>query len=166
MQIKEFSRRRLWIGALVASLGVGAIASCSRSHGYRWSHGHHATYETPEAAHEELQSHLKWVLRAIDADQDQKQQIQSIGGDAVVQLFPLIQTHHEHHRELVEALMADNVDRDELHRLRQAEMVIADSASKGVVDALADMAAVLNDTQRAELREHLARHTQHGDRQL
>ncbi len=162
MQIKIPYRRRFWVGALVASVGLGAIAGCHRNHGVRWSHGHHASFdmgfETPESAGQELQSRLQWVLRAIDADDTQKAQIQSIGNDAVMQLFPLMESHREHRRELVDVLTSKDVDREELHRLRQAEIEIADSLSREVADAMADIAALLTDAQRAELREHFARH--------
>ncbi len=155
-----FRRRRLWIGALVASIaGAGAIAGCNRGHG-GWRHHGHALHESHsvEDARDHLQSKMKWVLRALDANEMQEAKIQAIGDETIAQLYPLLETHHTQHQAMVEALTADEVDRAELERLRRAHIQLADAASNHVVDALADISAALNDEQRAQLREHIAEH--------
>ncbi|MBT3343749.1 MAG: periplasmic heavy metal sensor [Gemmatimonadetes bacterium] len=160
MLISRPRTRHLWIGAMLAALAsIGAIAGCNRSHGH-WRHdGHHAMHEgqTPEAARELLQSRLKWALKALDADEAQKEKIHAIGDSAVTQLHPLIRLHHDHRNDLIDALTADEIDRDELDRLRRAELEIAETASRRAIEALTDIAEVLNLEQRAQLREHMSK---------
>lgn len=157
MSVRSIIRRRpIWIGALVAALtAAGSLAACNRSHhwGHRSSHEH-----TLEEAREHAQSHLKWALRAIDADGNQATKIRAITDNTVVGLYPLMRQHRDQHQVILDAFTAADIDRTELQRLRQQQLELLEAASTQIVDALADVSEILNDEQKAELREHMMKH--------
>ena len=63
------------------------------------------------------------------------------------------------------ALLEDEeIDRAKLEELRQQQIAMAESASRLLADAIADIAEVLTIEQRAELLEHARRHRDHGRR--
>lgn len=150
--------RRFWLGAAVAGLAGAFIASCSgrASHGHGWHRNGHGAHEvsSPAEAQERAQSAVKWVLREVDATEDQERRIRAIVDESVVELYPLRERHRQHHDQLLEALSRPTVDRAEVERLRRAEMEIADAASNWLVDAALDAFEVLTPEQREELMAH------------
>ena len=66
---------------------------------------------------------------------------------------PLAQRKRDHHDAVMRELQKPTLDREELERLRQDGMKLADDASKLAVTAFGDFADVLKPEQRAELLE-------------
>ena len=152
--------RRFWLGAACTGLVGAFIAGClgrDGHHSWHRSHGFHDV-STPQEAQARAQEAMKWVLREVDATEDQQQRIRAIVDESVTQLYPLREQHRRHHDELLAALDRPQVERAEVERLRKAELEIADAASNWLVDAALDAFEVLSPAQRAELMEHMREH--------
>ena len=65
--------------------------------------------------------------------------------------------HLEARKQLVETLAAPTVDRAKLEALRVDQMKLAETATKRVADAVADVAEVLTPAQRADLARRFER---------
>lgn len=151
--------RRFWLGAAIAGL-VGAFAAgCARgAHSWhRCGHGFHGAASSQEALDRARQA-SGWVLREVEATDEQKRRIDAIVAASVGQVYPLVERHRQHHRELLEALARPEVDRAEVERLRQAELELADAASSRLADAAIEALGVLTPAQREELLAHLREH--------
>ena len=88
---------------------------------------------------------------AVDASSEQKQKINAITQKAADDIFELRAKHLEARKQLVETLAAPTVDRAKLEALRADQMKLAETATKRVTDAVADVADVLTPAQRADL---------------
>jgi Spy/CpxP family protein refolding chaperone len=87
---------------------------------------------------------------AVDASSEQKQKINAITQKAADDIFELRAKHLEA-RKQVETLAAPTIDRAKLEALRADQMKLAETATKRVTDAVADVAEVLTPAQRADL---------------
>lgn len=152
----------IWFGALVAGL-VGAVllggllvstsfASAGGMFGRGHSRWHHGSAD-PEEAQERAEYAAQWVLRYVDASEEQHAEVNAIIERSVAELTGLRDTHAENRTALVAAFRQVEIDRAELETIRQAELAVADSASRELVAAFADLAEVLTPEQRAELLE-------------
>jgi Spy/CpxP family protein refolding chaperone len=97
---------------------------------------------------------LGWV---VDASSEQKQKINVITQKAADDIFDLRAKHLEARKQLVEMLAAPTVDRAKLEALRADQMKLAETATKRVTDAVADVAEVLTPAQRADLARRFER---------
>lgn len=148
--------RRFWLGAAIAGL-VGAVAAgCARGacSWHRNGHGLHGV-SSPEEALDRARLASKWVLRELDATEEQKRRIDAVVAESVDYLYPLVERHRRNHRELLEALARPEVDRAEVERLRKAEIELADAASNWLADAAIEALGVLTPEQRTELLAHV-----------
>ena len=154
------SHRWLWVAlGLVGLVGLAA-ASVVTAHGHRsgWS-GRHGMFDA-DTAREHVEFAAAWVLDSIDADETQSAAIQEILGKAVDELVPLAAAHRGHRDRIHQQLLAATIDRQALEEIRQAELALADEASRLFVDTIADVAEQLNEEQRIALFERL--HRFHG----
>jgi Spy/CpxP family protein refolding chaperone len=110
-----------------------------------------------EAVRERVEFMTDWLLRRVDASEEQRQQVQSIVQTAVTDLAPVTETHRKNRQAWHEALTQPTVDRQALEALRQAAVQLVDTASKRLVGAIAEVAQVLTPEQRATLLERVAR---------
>ena len=94
---------------------------------------------------------------AVDASSEQKQKINAITQKAADDIFELRAKHLEARKQLVETLAAPTVDRAKLEALRADQMKLAETATKRVADAVADVAEVLTPAQRADLGRRFER---------
>lgn len=137
---------------LLAARPIAAAVGGGACHHMRWGHG-----ANPEAIHEHVQVALKWALRDIGASDEQTSRVQAIATQALGDLAPL-RGQHQANREAFHALLVKpTLDRDALEGLRKAELGLADTASRRLVQALAEVADVLTPEQRQALVE---RHSQ------
>ena len=97
---------------------------------------------------------LGWIA---DASTDQKQKINAIAQKAADDIFALRAKHLEARKQVVELLAAPTVDRAKLEALRAEQMKLAETATKRVTDAVADVADVLTPAQRADLGQRVER---------
>jgi hypothetical protein len=94
---------------------------------------------------------------AVDASSEQKQKINAITQKAADDIFDLRARHFEARKQLVETLAAPTIDRARLEALRADQMKLAETATKRVADAVADVAEVLTPAQRADLARRFER---------
>jgi Spy/CpxP family protein refolding chaperone len=105
----------------------------------------------PAAAKQHAGMAVEWVLRGVDATEEQKQQAKRITDRLVDQLGPVVEKHQGFREAVARELAKPEIDREALERLRRDEIALADQASKLAVSAIADLGEVLTPEQRAEL---------------
>ena len=88
---------------------------------------------------------------ATDASTEQKQKINAIAQKAADDIFALRAKHLEARKQIIDTLAAPTVDRAKLETLRADQMKLAETATKRVTDAVADVADVLTPAQRTDL---------------
>lgn len=166
MSEPNWTRRAFWLGggslaaaaafltlqprAWAFNRGVGGCGGFGGHHGHRF-------FSDPEAAKERAGLAADWVMKTVNGSEDQRQQARRITDRVVDELQPLAGRHRGHREAIARELAKPRFDREELERLRQEELKLADEASRTVVGALADLAEVLKPEQRAELMEWAAR---------
>ena len=156
------ARRRfltgLVTGGLVASLLAGGAVMYAHAHSRPggWF-GARPGPRDPGKAGERAALATDWILRGIDASEQQRQQVQAIVQAAVKDLWPLRDQHRRNLGALREALVQPTVDRGTLEEIRLAELGLAEAASSRLVEAIAEAAEVLTPEQRAKLGELAAR---------
>lgn len=150
--------RRAAIATLIAGVatGIGVKAFAHGPHGW-----HHAGFMgaglDPAARDRHLERMLKHLYVEIDATDAQKQQLAPIVKAAAGDLLPLRAPLHDAHRQAVELLSRDTIDRAALEALRVDQLRLAEQASQRFVQALADVADVLTPEQRKQLAERIGR---------
>ncbi len=97
---------------------------------------------------------LGWVT---DASTEQKQKINAIAQKTADDIFALRAKHLEARKQVIDTLAAPTVDRAKLETLRADQMKLAETATKRVTDAVADIADVLTPAQRADLGQRVER---------
>ena len=156
-------RRRFWLagGGVLAGLAT-LVAIAPRAWAFRGltghgfgGHGRHAfgvrMMEDPAGAKQHAGMAVEWVLRGVDATEEQKQQAKRITDRLIDQLGPFAEKHREHREAMARELAKPEIDREALERLRREEITLADQASKLAVASIADLGEVLTPEQRAEL---------------
>jgi len=144
------SRRKFFTFA-----GLGALLA-----GVAWkahSHGRHGAFD-PARIEEYLDRGLKHFYVELDATPAQQQLLAPIVKDAARDLLPLREKLHAARRRGVELLTAPAVDRGALESLRAEQLQLAETGSRRLAQALADVADVLTPGQRKTVAERLARH--------
>ena len=156
-------RRRFWLAGGGVLAGLAALAAVAprasayralAGHGFfgRGRHGFGAqVLKDPVAAKEHAGMAVEWVLRGVDATEEQKQQARRITDRLIDELSPSIEKHRGFREAMARELAKPEIDREALERLRQEELALADAASKRLVAAIADLGDVLTPEQRAEL---------------
>jgi Spy/CpxP family protein refolding chaperone len=161
-------RRGFWLGggAVLAGLaGLAAVtpqvwANAVGGHGFGHGHGFGGhgprgfaaqILKDPDGAKRHAGMALEWVLRGVDATDEQKQQAKRIADRLVDQLGPVAAKHQEQRHSIGQELAKPQIDREALDRLRRSELALADEASKIAVEAFADLAETLTAEQRQEL---------------
>lgn len=165
--MRRARRRVFWMGVAAASLAA-AIASVIAIGGSREAramrgffgrdHGrHHHGFADREAAREHAELAAEWLLRSVDASDEQQARVREIVGTSLDALAPLAEQHRAHHEALIELLGQETIDRGALESLRAQELELADHASRTLVAGIADVAESLTPAQRAELLELASR---------
>jgi Spy/CpxP family protein refolding chaperone len=148
------------IGAVVAGpvLGQGGYGPPWAHHGPHhgpWAHRHmggdRMFFPGP------IERGVERVGWVTDASTEQKQKINAIAQKAADDIFALRAKHLEARKQVVDTLAAPTVDRAKLETLRADQMKLAETATKRVTDAAADIADVLTPAQRADLGQRVER---------
>lgn len=160
------SRRWYWVGGGVLALALAFAAVAPRAWAFRqFAHGHgfghgpdrHAfgaqILKDPAAAKEHAALAAEFVLRGVDATDEQQQKVRQVTDRLVDQLAPLAERHHELHAALVRELGKPEIDRAAIETIRQQGIALADEASKLALAGLEDVGDALTAEQRAELIE-------------
>jgi len=149
-------RAYLRMGVLSGAFLGLSVAGCAWGEGRRhhWGGWHQGAWsDDPAAAKEHAQETARWLLRSVDATDEQHTRIDDIVGKLVDDVQPLAGRHHANRDALIAALSAESIDREALNRLRQNDLELADQAYTRFTDAFADIAEVLTREQRLELVE-------------
>ncbi|HJS56997.1 MAG TPA: Spy/CpxP family protein refolding chaperone [Vicinamibacteria bacterium] len=163
MSEPNWTRRAFWLGggslaaaAAFLTLQPRAWAFHRGFGGFGGHHGHRF-FSDPDAAKERAGLAADWVMKTVNGSEEQRQQARRITDRVVDDLQPLALKHRDHREAIAHELAKPSLDRQELERLRQEELKLADEASRAAVAALADFAEVLKPEQRAELMDWAAR---------
>jgi Spy/CpxP family protein refolding chaperone len=98
----------------------------------------------------------KHMAIELDASTDQQMKIAAITKAAVGDLLPLRDQAQAARAQAVALLTAPTVDRGAVERLRSDEIALAESASKRIVQAMADASDVLTPDQRRKVADWIA----------
>jgi Spy/CpxP family protein refolding chaperone len=160
-------RRWFWTtGAMLA--GFGALAAVAprawafrgmSGRGFAGHFGHGPArhglgaqlLRDPAAAKEHVALATEFVLRGVNATDEQQEKARQVTDRLVDQLGPLAERHHALHAALVQELAKPQIDRAAVEKLRQQGMALADEASKVALAGVEDVGDVLTPEQRAEL---------------
>lgn len=150
-------RRFVFASALLVTGGViGAVIAgpVLGQGGPPWARHHMADHMFFPGPIERGVERLGWIT---DASSEQKQKINTIAQKAADDIFPLRQKHIEARKQVLDTLAASSVDRAKLEALRADQMKLAETATRRVTDAVADIADVLTPAQRADLGQRIER---------
>jgi protein CpxP len=158
-------RRWALAGLVAVGLGAAGIFAASAGPAAGWAHhGWHGPMD-PEEAGRRIDKMVEWVLSDVDANADQKARVAQIAKAALQDLKPMRDQHRTARGQALDLLTQPRIDRAALERLRASELQLAESASKRVLQAVADSAEVLTPEQRTRLAERArARMDRHGAR--
>jgi Spy/CpxP family protein refolding chaperone len=144
----------LFLGGVV---GLGATAAMAAGQGdgtgWRGSHGWHHSAMTVEQVHDQAANGADRVLDYVDATDEQRADVQAIVQDAVPDGMALRQQGRGLKAELHDALLAEQVEADEVEGIRQDGLALADRATALGMDVLVDLAQVLTLEQREQLAD-------------
>ena len=151
MQTRRKFFKYAGLGALFAGLASG-IAWKAHAHGR-----HHGPID-PARLEEYLSRGLKHLYVELDATAEQQQRLDPIVKEAARDLMPLHEKFHAARKRGLELLTATSVDRGAIENLRAEQLQLAETGSRRLAQALADVADVLTPEQRKTIAERLERH--------
>ena len=140
---------------LLAIGGVsGALLSTAAgvaAHGGFGHWGHRGGVHSIEQAQDRTKDVAAWMLGTLDATPEQAEQVNGVLSGFVDTVYPLAQQHRENRRLLLAELSRPTVDPQVLENIRMAELALADTASRELVQTVADISQVLTPEQRQML---------------
>lgn len=147
---------------LLAGAGIFAFQGITHAqggpgfgHGHRWGKG----AMDAETVGKFIDWRVSAMLSEVDATSEQKNRIGEIAKTAAKELMPLREQHKAARDKAMTLLVAPNVDRAALEKVRADELALAETVSRRITRAVADAAEVLTPAQRAKLAEQWkARH--------
>ena len=144
------------IGAVIAGPVFGQGGFGQGGYGPPWAHHRHMGGDRMffPGPIERGVERLGWVT---DASTEQKQKINAIAQKAADDIFVLRAKHLEARKQVIDTLAAATVDRARLETLRADQMKLAETATRRVTDAVADIADVLTPAQRGDLAQRVER---------
>jgi protein CpxP len=154
--------RRLFAAA------AGALALISVPLGLAWAGGPRGDGPHGPPTAESVRARMQIVedraLERVGATADQRAKVDAILDDAAPRIAEHRKAAHDLKKQFREALMAPDVDRKQLERLRRDMLDLADQSSDDLVDMAADLAEVLSPEQRAMIGEALKHRDEAGGR--
>jgi Spy/CpxP family protein refolding chaperone len=144
--------------ALLAGV-AGSLLSSAFAQGFGppfgWHHGGgmFGAPMTPTQIDDRIDRMTKHMAIELDATADQQAKVASITKAAVSDLRAMREKALATRAQAVTLLTAPTIDRTAIERLRTEQMALADSASKRIAQALADVAEVLNPEQRRKVSD-------------
>lgn len=150
---KRSPGRRIAILGGVGALGL-ALALAIPVWARHGSHGHGWLGDG-----EFLEFMIERKLRHLDATETQREQILAITGDTRDAILALRDAGSSPREAFVDQLVSDPTHRAELEALRVEQLARMDEGSRILVEAIAQIGAILTPQQRAELAAmHRSRH--------
>jgi protein CpxP len=158
--------RRRWRGAIIGAalfaVGTASGFAVATAHGMPWwmlGAAHHRM--DPERIAARVDRRVERVLSRVDATDDQRNKVSGITKAAISDLTALGVAPWEARGKFVELLRADTIDPAAFETLRAEQISKADAASKRIVQAVTEAAAVLTVEQRRELTERWQKRMSH-----
>jgi len=146
--------RRALLGGGVALALAAPVAWAAQSQGPRSFAGFGAG--DLQSAQEWAAVFVRQMLRRIDATPEQHAKVQAIVERALGDLYPLREQHHKARDAALRILSAETIDRTAAEQLRAGELALYEQASKRMMQAVLDVAEVLNPAQRDALAKAIA----------
>jgi Spy/CpxP family protein refolding chaperone len=147
-------RRRRWLFA--GGLGLAALAGLLTTRA--WAHHHHfgrfGHVQSEADLRERLERGADFALSRVDATDLQRERVNAIMRQSAPGLFRAHQNGTALRRSLLQAV-ADG-DSAQAESLRKQGVAWADELSRLMLSAVEQSLRVLDDAQRAKVREHLA----------
>lgn len=142
--------RHRWFkrGIFLALVPLGA-AGCHHR-------GHHQASD--EEIAERLEDGAEDVMDMVDATEEQTKKVKGIVVAAAADMKAFREEHKTLKNEFQQALSAPDIDRDQLEGLRVNVLDLVDRASARALEAVVDIALVLDVSQRQKLVSKWKRH--------
>ena len=162
-------RRRRGRGALFAlliALGVGTTAFFAGQafsqpgfgpfgHGGWHGHGFMMGQMDPALIEDRADRLVRHLAVEVDATNEQQERLRAVVKSAVRDLIPMREKAHAARQRGRELLLGSTIDRAAIEAFRAEQLALADTASKRVVQALADASSILNAEQRRKIEDRL-----------
>jgi periplasmic protein CpxP/Spy len=146
------------LGGLLVGLGVQAFGNeGAGGNGHGWRH-HGFDAADPESTKLHIEYMVKRLLVGTDASDAQRAKITEIVNAALTDLRPVHDKHQAARKAGLEILSKPTIDRAALETLRTEQIGLADTASKRITAALADVAEVLTPEQRSAVAQRIQQH--------
>ena len=157
-------------------VGAGAFASSSFSQGFgspfgfgpgpgfgpgfgfghgHWRGGPFGGGFDPARAEERADRMIRHISVEVDATAEQQEKLRGIVKSAVKDMVPMREKLFAARKQARDLLLAQNIDRAAIEKLRTDQLAVADALSKRFTQALIDAAEVLNPDQRHKLEDML-----------
>jgi Spy/CpxP family protein refolding chaperone len=147
----------LFLGVLgLAMAGVLAFGAF-RALGIGTRHGGFCPHGslTPGQVEQKIDRLTTWVMDDLDGTPEQRQKAAEVAKAATRDLAPIHEELLANHEKVVAVLTAPTIDRAALEALRARQMALAETASKRITRAVADLGDALTPDQRVELVERV-----------
>jgi Spy/CpxP family protein refolding chaperone len=115
----------------------------------------------PAKVDSQVERMIKHFAVEVDATPAQRDKLTVIAKAAAKDLLPLRDKLQAGHKQAIELMGGQNVDRAGMEKLRVEQIALADTASKRVTQALGDAADVLTPAQRQKLAERMKERGEH-----
>lgn len=147
--------RRLLAALLATSLAAVSMIGYASGHDAHDGTGMHGDAYTQVNV-----THLHAIVQHVmdRASPEQQTKIDVLVAAAKPELQSLDAQAMAAHRQTVELLLQDNVDRAAVEQAQTSEIQAADQLAKRINQALADLAELMTPEQRAQLRAHVMAH--------
>ena len=145
---RRFARVRGW-ALLALPVIVGGAAAAANAHAF----GPHGRGFSPERMQAMIEKRVDRMLDRVDATDDQKVRIKNALARTKPELIALATERTKLREAAHKALSADQVDGNEVERLRRETMQLAERGSTLISRTLVEVSQVLNPAQRKELLE-------------
>ncbi|HEY6255871.1 MAG TPA: Spy/CpxP family protein refolding chaperone [Xanthobacteraceae bacterium] len=142
--------------AVVAGL-TGNMLTTAFGQGMPWQAWHDGPFSggplTQAQIDDRIDRATKHLAIELDASADQQMKIAGIAKTAVGDLLPLRDRAQAARGQAVALLTAPTIDRSAIERLRTEQIALAETASKRIVQAMADASEVLTPDQRRKVAD-------------
>ena len=151
---------RRWLAATLAA-GFAAASVIAYAAGGSGMDAHHGAGMHGDAYAQINMTHLHAIVHHVmeRATPEQKAKIDALAASAKPDLESLDNRATAAHRETVELLLQDRIDRAAVEAAQARELQAAEQLAKRIDQALADLAELMTPEQRAQLRAHVKAHT-------
>jgi protein CpxP len=154
--------------ALVAGTAGGYIGKTFAQGGPGYFGMHHASHATmasdPARMNEHVERMVKHFAVETDASPAQQEKLSGIVKSAFADLAPLRDKLRAARVDAIKLMKADTVDRAAIERLRADQLLVAETTSKRLTQAIADAADVLTPQQRQKVAGKLEKWMEWADR--